>query len=160
MRIGFIMKRNSHSICEKHFFRTNTRTKDFGRSVGEKVPMQCGDRPQTNEKVPMQHGNRPRTNEKVPTQRGDRPQTNEKVPTQRGDRPQTKLSFLPSAATFAADKQIIHIGRLRKSMPPKGVPYLHRLRSYPKNLIRVMPAEGQKVVFISFLCTVNRSPFN
>ena len=35
-------------------------------------------------------------------------------------------------------------------MPPKGVPYLHRLRSYPKNLIRVMPAEGQKVVFISF----------
>ena len=80
MRIGFIMKRNSHSICEKHFFRTNTRTKDFGRSVGEKVPMQHGDRPRTNEKVPMQHGNRPRT----------------------------KLSFLPSAATFAADKQIIH----------------------------------------------------
>lgn len=90
------MKRNSHSICEKHFFRTNTRTKDFGRSVGEKVPMQRGDRPQTNEKVPMQHGNRPRTNEKEPTQRGDRPRT--------------KLSFLPSAATFAADKQIIHIG--------------------------------------------------
>ena len=80
MRIGFIMKRNSHSICEKHFFRTNTRTKDFGCFVGEKVPMQRGDRPQTNEKVPMQHGNRPRT----------------------------KLSFLPSAATFAADKQIIH----------------------------------------------------
>ena len=146
MRIGFIMKRDSHSICEKHFFRTNTRTKDFGRSVGEKVPMQRGDRPQTNEKVP--------------TQRGDRPRTNEKVPTQRGDRPQTKLSFLPSAATFAADKQIIHIGRLRKSMPPQGVPYLHRLRSYPKNLIRVMPAEGQRWFSSLFLCTVNRSPFN